>query len=179
MPHHFFSLHHFVSSTFFFPFIYLTPFVNSKTHSHTHTHTFRSTFLVPYFPLLQQNFQMAANPPAEAPPPETLKYQVITINKFTFLLISFLVFIFDQLNSLYLFILQTLVFKVLIHCDGCTKRVKKILQGIDGIFLLLFYTCYHDVFILYITNLLEKYIKLVTSFIFSISITFVANFIFF
>ncbi|GAU11203.1 hypothetical protein TSUD_341930 [Trifolium subterraneum] len=26
---------------------------------------------------------------------------------------------------------QTWVLKVLIHCDGCTKRVKKILQGIE------------------------------------------------
>ncbi|XP_057439296.1 heavy metal-associated isoprenylated plant protein 36-like [Lotus japonicus] len=29
---------------------------------------------------------------------------------------------------------QTWVLKVLIHCDGCTKRVKKILQGIDGVY---------------------------------------------
>ncbi|XP_045798497.1 heavy metal-associated isoprenylated plant protein 36-like [Trifolium pratense] len=29
---------------------------------------------------------------------------------------------------------QTWVLKVLIHCDGCTKRVKKILQGIEGVY---------------------------------------------
>ncbi|XP_027352412.1 heavy metal-associated isoprenylated plant protein 36-like [Abrus precatorius] len=29
---------------------------------------------------------------------------------------------------------QTWVLKVLIHCDGCKKRVKKILQGIDGVY---------------------------------------------
>ncbi|CAL5194452.1 unnamed protein product [Lathyrus oleraceus] len=29
---------------------------------------------------------------------------------------------------------QTWVLKVLIHCDGCTKRIKKILQGIEGVY---------------------------------------------
>ncbi|KAK7337427.1 hypothetical protein VNO77_18002 [Canavalia gladiata] len=29
---------------------------------------------------------------------------------------------------------QTWVLKVLIHCDGCKKRVKKVLQGIDGVY---------------------------------------------
>lgn len=29
---------------------------------------------------------------------------------------------------------QTWVLKVLIHCDGCKRRVKKILQGIDGVY---------------------------------------------
>ncbi|XP_047157314.1 heavy metal-associated isoprenylated plant protein 36-like [Vigna umbellata] len=29
---------------------------------------------------------------------------------------------------------QTWVLKVLIHCEGCKKRVKKILQGIDGVY---------------------------------------------
>ncbi|XP_004494359.1 uncharacterized protein [Cicer arietinum] len=29
---------------------------------------------------------------------------------------------------------HTWVLKVLIHCDGCTKRVKKILQGIEGVY---------------------------------------------
>ncbi|KAL9332246.1 hypothetical protein ACSQ67_001856 [Phaseolus vulgaris] len=29
---------------------------------------------------------------------------------------------------------QTWVLKVLIHCDGCKKRVKKILQGVDGVY---------------------------------------------
>ncbi|XP_054804422.1 heavy metal-associated isoprenylated plant protein 36-like isoform X1 [Prosopis cineraria] len=29
---------------------------------------------------------------------------------------------------------QTWVLKVLIHCDGCKKKVKKVLQGIDGVY---------------------------------------------
>ncbi|OIW13359.1 hypothetical protein TanjilG_02879 [Lupinus angustifolius] len=34
---------------------------------------------------------------------------------------------------------QTWVLRVLIHCDGCKKKVKKVLQGIDGV-----YTTYVD-----------------------------------
>ncbi|GKU86804.1 hypothetical protein SLEP1_g1280 [Rubroshorea leprosula] len=30
---------------------------------------------------------------------------------------------------------QTWVLKVFIHCDGCKKKVKKVLQGIDGVFM--------------------------------------------
>ncbi|KAJ9187752.1 hypothetical protein P3X46_003174 [Hevea brasiliensis] len=30
---------------------------------------------------------------------------------------------------------QTWVFKVPIHCEGCTKKVKKVLQGVDGVYM--------------------------------------------
>ncbi|XP_028775936.1 heavy metal-associated isoprenylated plant protein 36-like [Neltuma alba] len=30
---------------------------------------------------------------------------------------------------------QTWVLKVLIHCEGCKKKVKKVLQGIDGVYI--------------------------------------------
>lgn len=33
---------------------------------------------------------------------------------------------------------QTCVLKVNIHCDGCKDKVRKILQKIDGIFLIFF-----------------------------------------
>ena len=42
---------------------------------------------------------------------------------------------FHFLNSFLHFFFQTWVLKVSIHCEGCKKKVKKVLQSIDGMVL--------------------------------------------
>jgi hypothetical protein len=69
---------------------------------------------------------------SEEPP---LRYQVRAASESPDLLISFQVYSVAGVSDAWLFCsacCQTLALKVSIHCEGCKKKVKKVLHSVEG-----------------------------------------------
>lgn len=105
---------------------HLSPFPSPRSFAQTLE---SSSFLSPSLRV------MTTKPPEEAP--EALKYQVNTVSPWLYIYIYLALSTVSSFSHLLAYdsmfkILQTWVLKVSIHCEGCKKKVKKVLQSIEG-----------------------------------------------